>query len=382
MNRSTISSVVRRSAPAGCSTITSFAFALALALGLGLAMSASRSAHAQPAHFEFSDGPGPYFGWAYDPTPLPPDSWLFDFDGPALRLSKPAATGGGGSYASYGWIGHSFPGDFALTIDCRLNAFPPPVTDGVNYVELEFRRLDSNIWFSVGRRRSTTYDRLEAFCWQVGGGPGSVGRLDVPPGLQDGMRLRIVRTGPTCAAYFAPLESEEFEELGAWDFEGLFPSSTFGFYVGEGIDSGPNLAFDVEFDNCMIDGNIPTAVEPALLPSVKAQLAVWPNPAVAGSEVRFTSPVPLGATCSIFDASGRIVRRLELDASAAAARGRETNTFRWDGLDATGRSAPAGVYHAWVDGGAGAGAGVGAGAGAGASGVPSSGASARVVLTR
>lgn len=74
---------------------------------------------------------------------------------------------------------------------------------------------------------------------------------------------------------------------------------------------------------------------------VTAQFSASPNPFRSDTKISFAAPAAAGATVrlAIFDLAGRRVVDL-FDAVSATG----TIDVRWDGRDATGRPAPAGVY--------------------------------------
>lgn len=69
--------------------------------------------------------------------------------------------------------------------------------------------------------------------------------------------------------------------------------------------------------------------------NVGPQFLAWPNPSQSGSEIRLTMPLTSSGALTVFDASGRIVRRIAPDASTF---------WVWDGRDDAGREVGAGVY--------------------------------------
>jgi len=69
------------------------------------------------------------------------------------------------------------------------------------------------------------------------------------------------------------------------------------------------------------------------------QLRVVPNPSAGGMMIRCQMPTRTKATLDVFDASGRMVRRLHEGGLPAG----ETS-LSWDGRDDAGRDVPAGVY--------------------------------------
>jgi hypothetical protein len=74
---------------------------------------------------------------------------------------------------------------------------------------------------------------------------------------------------------------------------------------------------------------------PAGGPTSPPTIPVFPNP-FAASVTLFGTP---GAPCAIFDASGRLVRRLVI---------RATGAVTWDGRDGHGRAQPEGLYLARI----------------------------------
>ena len=68
-------------------------------------------------------------------------------------------------------------------------------------------------------------------------------------------------------------------------------------------------------------------------------LAAAPNPAVGGSEIRFTLEQEASVRLSLFDASGRRVRELVRGSLAAG-----PHRIAWDGRTDAGSRAGAGVY--------------------------------------
>ena len=82
-----------------------------------------------------------------------------------------------------------------------------------------------------------------------------------------------------------------------------------------------------------------TGAEPAPAPAGGRLLAPHPNPFNPRTRLRYELDRGGRATLDVYDAAGRLVRRL-LDASLSAGPG----FCVWDGLDHSGRPAPAGVY--------------------------------------
>lgn len=71
---------------------------------------------------------------------------------------------------------------------------------------------------------------------------------------------------------------------------------------------------------------------------------VWPNPFASATTVAFTLPEAVPVRLAIHDPSGRRVRLL---VSATLPPGR--HAIRWDGVDASGRPMPSGVYFATLE---------------------------------
>jgi hypothetical protein len=69
----------------------------------------------------------------------------------------------------------------------------------------------------------------------------------------------------------------------------------------------------------------------------------WPNPSRGAVSLRFVAPRAARLALSVYDLAGRRVRML-VDPAVATATG--THDVVWDGRDASGRAAPAGVYFA------------------------------------
>jgi len=100
----------------------------------------------------------------------------------------------------------------------------------------------------------------------------------------------------------------------------------------------------VQTSNSTIGIGMNVGVEPPS-PAVGLRLRVEPNPSFG--RVRFVAGEGAGGPIEIVivDLSGRIVRRLGPVPLGAGGR------LEWDGRDATGAKAPAGVYHAHIRGG-------------------------------
>jgi flagellar hook assembly protein FlgD len=83
------------------------------------------------------------------------------------------------------------------------------------------------------------------------------------------------------------------------------------------------------------------------VPAVDAFEGIRPNPFQGSTEVHFSLATPRAATISIYDVSGRLVRRI-VDGTLDAGEHR----IRWDGRSSTDEMVPAGVYFVRLEAGA------------------------------
>jgi flagellar hook assembly protein FlgD len=74
---------------------------------------------------------------------------------------------------------------------------------------------------------------------------------------------------------------------------------------------------------------------------MKRALAVLPDPAPGSCVLSFSLATPRSGSLAVFDASGRLVRRLDAGSFAAG-----DHASPWDGRDGKGRTLPNGVYFA------------------------------------
>lgn len=65
----------------------------------------------------------------------------------------------------------------------------------------------------------------------------------------------------------------------------------------------------------------------------------YPNPGLGSSRIRFTLPAPTAVSLSIYDVSGRLVRRL-VDGQMPAGE----HDIQWDGSDGSGHEVATGLY--------------------------------------
>lgn len=120
------------------------------------------------------------------------------------------------------------------------------------------------------------------------------------------------------------------------EFRSVLASVT-KLYIRAEYQLGPDTQF---LDNVTLSGGAVGVESGARPPRLTVQLPS-PNPSRGAVNVQFVSPVSGGGTVEIFDASGRQV--------AALARGHFSagpHVLRWDGRDANGIMAAAGLY--WV----------------------------------
>jgi VCBS repeat protein/flagellar hook capping protein FlgD len=85
---------------------------------------------------------------------------------------------------------------------------------------------------------------------------------------------------------------------------------------------------------------LPPPPPPPPLPTSLQLLAARPNPSRGVSEVRFVLPSAQPVRVDVLDVAGRIVRTLRADTPLPPGE----QGMRWDGLDASGRHAPEGLY--------------------------------------
>jgi hypothetical protein len=89
---------------------------------------------------------------------------------------------------------------------------------------------------------------------------------------------------------------------------------------------------------------VPAATPPVAVAGDALALSVVPNPARIGSMVQFSGPAATARRAMVFSSDGRLVRVLH------RADGASEIGFAWDGRDADGRPAGAGVYLVRTDG--------------------------------
>lgn len=90
-----------------------------------------------------------------------------------------------------------------------------------------------------------------------------------------------------------------------------------------------------------------TSVTPVAPPSASLRLLATPNPFMGGSSISFSLATAEDVTLGIYDLNGRLVRSLQRGRLTAGAY-----RFEWNGRDANGRRAAAGVYFARLEAGA------------------------------
>lgn len=116
-----------------------------------------------------------------------------------------------------------------------------------------------------------------------------------------------------------------------WFLTRAYAINNTGEIVGEGIFGGATHAF-------LLRPQQATAVESAEQIQRVGIRSLWPNPSHGRVNVRFELPAATPATLGIYDVSGRELRSFAIDA------GNASRELSWDGDDAAGRPAPAGIY--------------------------------------
>lgn len=102
----------------------------------------------------------------------------------------------------------------------------------------------------------------------------------------------------------------------------------FEIYYNEYIPPGTGIGGDE-------DGQDPAVPTPPL------SLAVSPNPFAGSASIDVSLPARAAVTIDVYDVAGRLVRRV-----AAGRLDPGLHRYEWNGLDRSGRAAPAGVYFA------------------------------------
>ncbi len=111
-------------------------------------------------------------------------------------------------------------------------------------------------------------------------------------------------------------------------------------YVDHGIEPGTAYVYRVAYEESAAERRVLFETAPLRIPA--APLALHqnrPNPFNPSTTIAFDLPVRAEARLAIYDAAGRLVRRL---AAGELSPGR--HELRWDGLDDAGRPAASGVY--------------------------------------
>lgn len=122
-------------------------------------------------------------------------------------------------------------------------------------------------------------------------------------------------------------------------YSGLFnaePTTDLSFTLqsNETVD-----AISVTFDDFSLSADLVTATEPSPLPSPIAVLPPWPSPTGGPSRLAFELAGPQAIRIGVYDLRGRLVRKLLQGWSLVG-----LHSVVWDGKDARGQTAAAGVY--------------------------------------
>ncbi|MDM7916860.1 MAG: FlgD immunoglobulin-like domain containing protein [Candidatus Eisenbacteria bacterium] len=204
----------------------------------------------------------------------------------------------------YGYVGEDLP-PFTATLK---NSYPVPPTNGsVNRYAADYVR------FTNGQPQRLRFDGADTGTW----------------------RPRVLFLGGGVAQHVEaiPLDASDF---------GTIDLSDFGETTDEVIlvvgKTAPNGTTSYQYGTEGIPaaaGDLPASLALRLLPG-------QPNPLRSGGGViRLELPERATVRVGVYDAAGRLVQRLaETDLAAGV------HPFSWDGRDATGREAPAGIY--WV----------------------------------
>ena len=127
---------------------------------------------------------------------------------------------------------------------------------------------------------------------------------------------------------------EQSDQWEAWDTSAL-PDADYVVRV-----TATDVAGNVVADSMVVttDNGNPTSVEIA---EQDASIALWsrPNPAPSRTEIVFSLPATGHATLSVYDLSGKLVRRL-----LASEFPRGFHSVKWDGRDENGARVPSGVF--------------------------------------
>lgn len=131
-----------------------------------------------------------------------------------------------------------------------------------------------------------------------------------------------------------------------WDYVRYFRPTLPAPLVGLNL-ANPAQVSDAQllaFLGAVADTVCPQAAAPDAPPAPGLALAAAPNPFSRATALRFTLPQGVAFRLEILDAAGRLVRGMV----AGEGRGAEV-TVAWDGHDAAGRPAAAGVYFARLE---------------------------------
>jgi hypothetical protein len=159
----------------------------------------------------------------------------------------------------------------------------------------------------------------------------------------DGMDEIIMEFHPYSKVFKWDIASETFQQVWAWNEASEL--GTFFYWTTTDLDwdgipectNGNHLNVIHAFE----DADATAAVDDASPHATLPRLSASPNPAAGPVSITWQATADAGAPrrIDLFDVQGRLVRSWTLAGSASGPSG-----MAWDGRDAQGRSAPAGIY--------------------------------------
>jgi hypothetical protein len=167
---------------------------------------------------------------------------------------------------------------------------------------------------------------------------------ETSPSIYDVCRVELLTPGNVLLETI--LYKTNLDANGSW---APFTKAFLGNYAGTTVRvrvSSTNDVTDVTsfvFDTFALTATVPAAVDPSL-PMVLRLLPPAPNPTGDGARWRLELTATERVNAGVYDLSGRLVRRIAGDVFPAG-----DVDLRWDGVDAQGRLAPAGLYLCCVE---------------------------------